>query len=113
MMAAVNLLEAFLLSVAGVAGFMIYRRVMSAVTLLDGFEGRQVAPLVARMHAVIDDVKDVTATVREDTERVDHAIRPAVDRVATRPIAFGSPYGSRLVVSWVLSEACARRSRKC
>jgi hypothetical protein len=80
-MAAVSLLEAFLLIAAAVAGFMMYRRVMSAVKLLDGFEARQVAPLVARMHAVIDDVKDVTATVREETERVDQAIRTAFDRV--------------------------------
>ena len=80
-MAAVSVLEALLLVGVGVAGFLVYRHIMAAIRLLDGFEQRQIAPLVARVHTVIDDVKGVTSTVREETERVDHAIRTTIDRV--------------------------------
>jgi uncharacterized protein YoxC len=62
----------------GIAGFMVYRRVM---VLVNGLETRQVAPVMARVNAILDDVKGVTATVREETDRVDHAIRSTMDRV--------------------------------
>src|SRR6185369_567517 len=62
----------------GIAGFMVYRRVM---TLVQGLEERQVAPAMVRVNAILDDVKDVTAKVREETERVDMAIRSTMDRV--------------------------------
>jgi hypothetical protein len=34
-----------------------------------------------RVNAILDDVKDVTAKVKEETDRVDHAIRATMDRV--------------------------------
>ena len=77
-MAAVSVLEALLLLGVGVAGFMIYRRVME---LINGLETRQVAPAMARVNAILDDVKGVTAKVKEETERVDQAIRDTIDRV--------------------------------
>ena len=77
-MAAVSVLEALLVIGVGVAGFMVYRRVM---TLVDGLEARQVAPAMARVNAILDDVKVVTAKVKEETERVDMAIRTTMDRV--------------------------------
>jgi hypothetical protein len=76
-MAAVSVLEALLLVGAGIAAFVLYRRVTELVV---DFEKR-VAPTMARVHAILDDVKDVTAKVKEETDRVDHAIRATMDRV--------------------------------
>jgi uncharacterized protein YoxC len=77
-MAAVSVLEALLLIGAGVGGFLVYRRVME---LVNGLETRQVAPAMARVNAILDDVKGVTTKVKEETERVDQAIRTTMDRV--------------------------------
>jgi hypothetical protein len=77
-MAAVSVLEALLVIGVGVAGFLVYRRVM---TLVEGLESRQVAPAMTRVNAILDDVKVVTAKVKEETERVDMAIRTTMDRV--------------------------------
>ena len=77
-MATVSVLEALVIIGIGVAGFLAYRRVM---TLVEGLEQRQVAPAVARVNSILDDVKGVTAKVKEETERVDHAIRTTMDRV--------------------------------
>lgn len=77
-MAAVSVLEALLVIGMGVAGFLVYRRVM---TLIQGLEERQVAPAMVRVNAILDDLQGVTAKVREETERVDMAIRSTMDRV--------------------------------
>ena len=77
-MAAVNVLEALAIIGMGVAGFTVYKRVMELVT---GLETRQVAPAMIRVNAILDDVKDVTAKVRQETERVDHAIHTTIDRI--------------------------------
>jgi hypothetical protein len=77
-MAAVSVLEALLLIGAGVAGFLVYRRVMDLVTQL---EERQVAPAMARVNAILDDVKGVSATVKAETERVDTAIQSTMERI--------------------------------
>jgi len=77
-MAAVSVLEALLVIGMGIAGFIVYRRVTD---LVNGFETRQVAPAMARVNAILDDVKGVTAKVKEETERVDQAIRTTIDRV--------------------------------
>jgi pyrimidine operon attenuation protein/uracil phosphoribosyltransferase len=77
-MAAVSVLEALLLIGVGVGGFLVYRRVM---TLVNELEQRQVAPAMARVNAILDDVKVVSETVKEETHRVDHAIRNTIDRV--------------------------------
>jgi pyrimidine operon attenuation protein/uracil phosphoribosyltransferase len=77
-MAAVSVLEALLLIGVGVGGFFVYRRVM---TLVNELEQRQVAPAMARVNAILDDVKVVSETVKEETHRVDHAIRNTIDRV--------------------------------
>src|SRR6185437_6044642 len=63
-MAAVSVLEALLVIGMGVAGFMVYRRVM---TLVRGLEERQVAPAMVR----VDDTADrVRSNVRAKTSRV-------------------------------------------
>ena len=77
-MAAVSVLEALVMIGLGVAGFIAYRRVMELVA---GLETRQVAPAMARVNAILEDVKDVTAKVREETERVDHVIHHTIDRI--------------------------------
>jgi hypothetical protein len=77
-MAAVSVLEALALIGLGVAGFMAYKRITDVV---DNLEARQIAPAVARLNAILDDVKIVTAKVKEETERVDQAIHRTIDRV--------------------------------
>jgi len=77
-MAAVSLLEAIVLIGMGIAGFTVYRRTME---VLSGLETRQVAPAMARVNAILDDMKVVSATVKDETERFDHAIRHTIDRV--------------------------------
>lgn len=77
-MAAVSVLEAVLLIGVGIAGFMIYRRIM---TLVEGLEQRQVAPAMSRVNAILDDVKAVSAKVKAETERVDQAIHSTMGRI--------------------------------
>jgi hypothetical protein len=77
-MAVVSVLEALVVIGIGVAGWMMYRRAME---LVDGLEQRHIVPLRARVEAILDDVKGVTEKVKEETERVDYAIRTTMDRV--------------------------------
>jgi methyl-accepting chemotaxis protein len=77
-MAAVSVLQALVIIGAGVAGFLMYRRVTQLVTDL---EARQVAPLRERVEAILADVKTVTSRVNQQTERVDQAINGTMDRV--------------------------------
>ena len=84
-MAAVSVLEALVIIGMGIAGFMVYRKVAALVdtgmVLAQGIEVRQVAPAMMRVNAILDDVKGVTAKVKEETERVDHAIHSTIDRI--------------------------------
>jgi len=77
-MAAVSVLEALAIIGLGIAGFMVYRRLMD---LVNGLETRQIAPAMGRVNAILDDMKVVTAKVKEETERVDQAIHRTMDRV--------------------------------
>jgi len=77
-MAAMSVLEALAIIGLGIAGFMVYRRVMD---LVNGLETRQIAPAMGRVNAILDDVKVVTAKVKEETERVDQAIHRTIGRV--------------------------------
>ena len=77
-MAIVSVLEALLLIGMGVAGFLVYRRVMQ---LVNDLEVRQIAPLRAKVETILVDVKAVTAQVSHQTERVNHAISGTMDRV--------------------------------
>jgi hypothetical protein len=84
-MAAVSVLEALVIVGAGIAGFVVYRKVTALVdrgmVLANGIEARQVAPAMMRVNAILDDVKDVTATVKSETDRVDQAIHSTIDRI--------------------------------
>jgi esterase/lipase len=77
-MAAVSVVEALVIIGFAVGGFMAYKKVMEVVT---GIEARQVAPAMARVNAILEDVKAVSARVKEETERVDHAIHSTMDRI--------------------------------
>lgn len=77
-MAVVSVLEALLVVGIGIAGIIVYRRVMD---LVSGLETQHVAPAMAKVNAILDDVHDVTTRVKEESERVDQAIRTTLDRV--------------------------------
>ena len=77
-MAAVSVLEALLLIGIGVGAFLVYSKVMH---LISDLEARHVAPAMMRVNAILDDAKSVSARVKEETDRVDQAIRSTIDRV--------------------------------
>ena len=74
----VSLFQALLFIGMGVAGYLVYSRVM---TLITDLEARQIAPLREKVDAILTDVKAITARVSQQTERVDHAITGTIDRV--------------------------------
>jgi hypothetical protein len=76
--AAVSVLEALLVIGMGIAGFRAYRRVM---TVVEGLEARHIQPAMTRVNGVLDNLQSVSATVKEETDRVDHALRSTVNRV--------------------------------
>jgi hypothetical protein len=84
-MAAVSVLEALVIIGVGIAGLMVYKKVSALVdrgmVLAEGIEARQVAPAMMRVNAILDDVKDVTTKVKEETDRVDQAIHSTIDRI--------------------------------
>jgi hypothetical protein len=77
-MAVVSVLDALLLIGVGVAGFLVYRRVMA---LINELEARQIAPAMARVNAILDDVKQVSTKVKDEADRVDTALRTTMERV--------------------------------
>jgi hypothetical protein len=77
-MAVVSVLEALVLIGVAIGAFLAYRRVM---TLMNDLEARQIAPLRAKVDAILADVRSVTSRVSQQTERVDHAITGTMDRV--------------------------------
>jgi len=77
-MAIVSVFEALAIVGLGVAGFLAYRRAMDVI---NGLESRQIAPLAVRATAILEDLKAVTARVREETERVDEALHRTMHRV--------------------------------
>jgi len=77
-MAAVSVLEGLLIIGMAVGGYLLYRKVMEVV---NGLEQRQIAPAMARINAILDDAKGISARVKDEAERVDQAIRTTIDRV--------------------------------
>ena len=87
-MAGVSVLEALVLVGVAVMAYRLYSQTMTTVREL---EARQIAPLVARVNAlmtrldtILGDVKEVTARVSDRTERVDAAIRNTTSSVSSR-----------------------------
>ena len=76
--ALVSVFQALLFIGLGVAGYVVYTRVM---TLIADLEARQIAPIREQVDAILTDVKAITARVGHQTERVDHAITGTFDRV--------------------------------
>lgn len=115
-MAAVSVLEALLVVGAAIAAFVAYRRVIG---LIDGLERRQVAPAMARVNTILDDVRVVSAAVKDETERMDHALRATIDRVddtadrvrsnvrATTSRLVGFVRGARVALETILGSRAA------
>jgi hypothetical protein len=77
-LAVVSVIELVGLLAVAWFGYRMYGRAMA---LLQGMEERQVAPAMARVNAILDDVKDVTSKVHDETDKVDQAIRGTLGRV--------------------------------
>jgi predicted PurR-regulated permease PerM len=77
-MAVVMVFEALVIIGVAIAGWVVYRRVGS---LIDRLEERRIEPLLAQVTAILADLRGVTATMKEEAQRVDTAIRYTMDRV--------------------------------
>jgi hypothetical protein len=77
-MAVVSVLQALLFIGMGVAGYLVYSRLM---TLISDLEARQIAPLRLKVDAILTDVQGITARIHQQTERVDDAIAGTLERV--------------------------------
>jgi hypothetical protein len=77
-MAAVSVLEA--LAVIGIflGAFLLYRRL---VRVIGGIEERQIAPVAARVTAILDDIKDVTSTVKDEAGRVEWIVSRMINSI--------------------------------
>jgi hypothetical protein len=80
-MAAVSVLQVLAVLALAIAGLMIYRRVLQVV---NGLEERQVAPAVARVNAILDDVKGVTSTVKKETGHLERLLEWIMDGVSRK-----------------------------
>ena len=74
-MAAVSLLEAAAVIALLGGGLLLYRRV---TRLLAGIEERQIAPVTARVNAILDDVKSVSGVARGAANGADAGVRYAL-----------------------------------
>lgn len=84
-LAAVSVIEALVLAAAGYMGWKLYTQAMQTIREV---EGRQIAPLVAKVNTlmttvdgILVDVKGITSRVEQQTERVNSAISTTIDRV--------------------------------
>ena len=121
--AAMSVVEMLLVIGACVAMFVIYMRVQRAyLNMMDRVsmvEQQHVVPTLSRVNAILDDVKDVTAIVKEETDRLDTAINSTIDRVdqtATRVRSnvlkktsslVGLVRGARVVIEAILKTRAA------
>ena len=76
--AAVSLLEGLAVIGFFLGAFLLYRRI---VHIIGGIEERQVAPTAARVNAILDDIKDVTSTVKDEAGRAEWVVSSLVDSV--------------------------------
>jgi hypothetical protein len=77
-MAVVSVLEGLLIIGLAVGGFIVYRRVTTLVTEL---EERRIAPLTAKVNAILEDVQGVTGRMQAQAARVDNAIHGTLAKV--------------------------------
>lgn len=115
-MAAVSVLQALVLIGAGVIAFRIYRQTLQAIR---DIEQRQIAPLTAHVTALLakvdgiaSDVKDVTARVTRQAERVESAIDHTMHRVDETAGHVRDSVGSRInqLMGLVHGVTCAVQS---
>ncbi len=76
--AVVSLLEAAVIVGLGVLAFITFRRALREIRRIDE---QQLTPALGRVNAILDDVKDVTATVKQETGRVDGFVWMAVSAI--------------------------------
>jgi hypothetical protein len=121
--AAMSVIEMLLVIGVCIAMFVVYMRVQRAyLNVLDRVsmaEQRHVVPTLTRVNAILDDVKDVTTIVKEETDRLDTAINSTIDRVdqtATRVRSnvmaktsslMGLVRGARVVIEAILKTRAA------
>ncbi|HEX7670090.1 MAG TPA: hypothetical protein VF395_10925 [Polyangiaceae bacterium] len=103
-LAAVSVMEGLAVLACVFGAFLIYRRVM---TVVSGIEQRQVAPAAARVNAILDDVRGVTSTVKEDAERVDGVVRWVFQALQRCRVVLILLAGSLLFSSVLVSRAFA------
>jgi hypothetical protein len=96
----VSVVEAILLIGVGVMAYRMYGEAMRTIREI---EQRQIAPLVARVKAlmtridgILGDLRDVTTRVSTRTERVDSVIQHTIDRVDETAWRLRLSVGSRL-----------------
>jgi pyrimidine operon attenuation protein/uracil phosphoribosyltransferase len=77
-MAAVSVLEGLLIIGLSIGGYMVYRRVTTLVTEL---EERRIAPLTAKVNAILEDLQGVTGRMQAQAARVDNAIHGTLAKV--------------------------------
>jgi hypothetical protein len=70
-MAAVSVLEVLAVISVALGALYVYRRLIQVVKR---FEDQQVAPAVSRVTAILDDVKTVTFSVRQEAGRLEGLI---------------------------------------
>lgn len=70
-LAAVGVLEALGLIALVAAGYVLFRRLLA---VLEGIEARQIVPVTTRVNAILDDVQEVTASVKSGVDRVDSSL---------------------------------------
>jgi hypothetical protein len=87
-MAVVSLLEAVAVVGVFVGAALIVRRL---IRVLDAMEERQVAPAVARVNGILDDVKDMTSTMKTGAEELDRAIHRVAGVVTRWRTGTGAP----------------------
>ena len=83
-MALVSVLEALALIALLGGGLLLYRRM---TRLIAGIEARQIAPVTARVNAILDDVKGVTSVVRQVTTGAETGVRWGLARLLRRRAA--------------------------
>jgi hypothetical protein len=75
-LAAVSVMEGLAVIALCVGVFLVSRR---AIHLIKTIEEKQLAPAAVRVHAILDDVKDVTSKVKSHADCVDSMFRGAVN----------------------------------
>ena len=87
-MATVSLLEVLAVVALLWGGFILYRRTLR---LIADIEQRQVAPVTARVTAILDDVKGVTSVVEGATRGAETAARWGLEWLFSRLKAYCTP----------------------